>query len=84
MVLSLSLSLVVSSRVFVELGRVFPAACRLVMMFCCVFVASRKVCAFFFGAGSLLGTFQAGFSAFFCVLDQFVSLREASWIRKGT
>ena len=47
------------------------------MMFPCVFAASHKARALFFSAGSLLGTFQAGFSLFFGVLDQFVGLREA-------
>ena len=46
-------------------------------MFPCVFAASHKARALFFSAGSLLGTFQAGFSLFFGVLDQFVGLREA-------
>ena len=55
----------------------FRAARRSVMMFCCVFVASRKVCALFFIAGFLLGTFQAAFSVFFRVLEQFVGLRGA-------
>ena len=41
------------------------------------FAASCKARALFFSAGSLLGTFQAGFSVFFRVLDQFVGLREA-------
>ena len=46
-------------------------------MFPCVVVASRKARELLFSAGTLLGTFQAGFSMFFCVLDQFVGLREA-------
>ena len=41
------------------------------------FAASHKARAFFFSAGSLLGTFQANFSVFVRVLDQFVGLREA-------
>ena len=48
------------------------------MMFPCVFAASHTARALFFSAGSLLGTFQAGFSLFFGVLDQFfVSRRPA-------
>ena len=43
----------------------FRGARRSSMMFPCVCVASRKVRAFFFSAGFLLGTFQAGFSVFF-------------------
>ena len=43
----------------------------------CVFAASHKARALFFSAGSLLGTFQAGFFVFFRVVDQFVGLREA-------
>ena len=46
-------------------------------MFSCVFGGSRKVCALLFGAGSLLCTFQASVSVFFCVLYQFVGRREA-------
>ena len=41
------------------------------------FVASHTARAIFFSAGSLLGTFQACFSLFFGVLDQFFGLREA-------
>ena len=47
------------------------------MMSPCVFAASHKARALFFSAGSLLGTFQAGFSLLFGVLDQFFGLREA-------
>ena len=50
------------------------------------FAASCKARALFFSAGSLLGTFQAGFSVFFRVLDQFVGLREAcfaSFLHRG-
>ena len=46
-------------------------------MFPCVFAASHKARTLFFSAGFLLGTFQAGFSVFFRVLDQFVGLWEA-------
>ena len=47
------------------------------MMSPCVFAASHRARALFFSAGSLLGTFQAGFSLLFGVLDQFFGLREA-------
>ena len=57
----------------------FRVARRSSMMFPFVFAASRKVRALFFSAGSLLGTFQAVFSVFFRVLDQFVGLREAGF-----
>ena len=54
----------------------FRGAQRSFIMFFCVVAASRKVCAFFLGLGLLLGTFQAGFSLFVRVLDEFVGLRE--------
>ena len=65
----------------------FRGARRSSMMFPCVFAASHKARALFFSAGSLLGTFQAGFSVFFRVLDQFVGLREAcfaSFLHRGS
>ncbi len=51
----------------------FRSARRSVMMLCCVFVASRKFCAPFFSAGSLLGSFWAGFSVFFMSWTQFLA-----------
>ena len=51
------------------------------MMFPCVCAASHTARALFFTAGSLLGTFQAGFSLFFGALDQFFGLREACFAR---
>ena len=51
------------------------------MMFPCVFAASHTARALFFSAGSLLGTFQAGFSLFFGVLDQFFGVRGACFAR---
>ena len=55
----------------------FRGARRSSMMFPCVFAASHKVRALFFSAGSLLGTFKAGFSLCFRVLDEFVGFRKA-------
>ena len=66
-----------SSRVFSEAVLCFQGARRSSMMFPYVFVASRKVRALFFSAGSLLGPFQAGCFVLSSVLDRFVGLWEA-------
>ena len=72
-VLSLWLSLVVPSRLFLRPVLCFRSARRSVMMLCCVFVASRKFCAPFFSAGSLLASFWAGFSVFFMSWTDFLA-----------
>ena len=48
------------------------------LCFCCLARSSRALFQRWLSSG-LLGTFQAGFSVFFRVLDQFVGLREAGF-----